>query len=81
MTLNRKHLHPILPHLIFLRRILPRLIPALLFAVTPTDPATFCGVSILLALLAPLALAALAACYIPAQRAAPVDPMVAPRCE
>jgi len=49
--------------------------------VTPTDPATFCGVSILLALLAPLALAALAACYIPAQRAAPVDPMVAPRCE
>ncbi len=54
---------------------LTRLLERLLFQVAPNDPATFAIVSVL------LPCAALAACYIPARRAAGIDPMTALRSE
>jgi putative ABC transport system permease protein len=55
--------------------LLTRLMQTLLFETTPTDPATMIGVGLILTTVA------LAACYVPARRAARVDPIVALRHE
>jgi putative ABC transport system permease protein len=55
--------------------VLARMITGLLYGVRPADPLTFVAVAALLIAIA------LLACYIPAHRAARVDPTVALRCE
>jgi ABC-type antimicrobial peptide transport system permease subunit len=55
--------------------LLTPLMSSLLFGVRPSDPVTFAGSAAFVALVAVLA------CYIPARRAASVDPIVALRSE
>jgi ABC-type antimicrobial peptide transport system permease subunit len=55
--------------------IVGRSLRAFLYGVTPNDPATLAGVTVA------VAAAALLACYLPARRAARVDPIVLLRAE
>jgi putative ABC transport system permease protein len=55
--------------------LVTRFITSLLFGVSATDPMTFLGIAVL------LCLTALLASYVPARRAARIDPMVSLRSE
>jgi len=55
--------------------LLARLMSAMLFGVQPTDIITFVSVAVLLVVVA------MVACYVPARRAASLDPMQALRTE
>jgi putative ABC transport system permease protein len=55
--------------------VVSRLIAKMLYGVQPTDPITFGGVAIV------LALAAMLAAFVPARRAARIEPMIALRNE
>jgi putative ABC transport system permease protein len=60
---------------IALTRLMSGLLSSLLFNMRASDPVTFVVVALLLGIVT------LIACYIPARRAAKVDPMVALRCD
>jgi predicted permease len=60
---------------VILAAALTRIVSSLLYGVTPTDPLTF-ALTVLL-----LSGVALLSCYLPARRAARIDPMAALRCE
>jgi putative ABC transport system permease protein len=55
--------------------LVARFMEGLLFGIEPTDPATFVAIVGLLAMMA------LAATYVPARRAARIDPLVSLRAE
>jgi putative ABC transport system permease protein len=58
-----------------LASVLTRFIVSQLYGVSPTDPATFAAIALLLTIVA------LLACWIPARRAVKMDPMIALRAE